>query len=79
MGSDIVPHTGLVKGNSVSLSIHCDSEDEIKKLYKKLSKGGKADHLLEETFWGALFGDLIDKFGNHWLLNYDKNQIKKYP
>jgi PhnB protein len=29
---------------------------------------------LEDTFWGALFGDLIDKFGNRWLLHYDKNQ-----
>ena len=74
MGSDMVPESGLVKGNSVSLSINCDSEEETKKLYKKLSKGGKADHPLEDTFWGALFGDLTDKFGNHWLLNYNRNQ-----
>jgi PhnB protein len=74
MGSDMVPESGLVKGNSVSLFINCDSEEETKKLYKKLSKGGKADHPLEDTFWGALFGDLTDKFGNHWLLNYNRNQ-----
>jgi PhnB protein len=83
MGSDMVSESGLVKGNSVSLSINCDSEEEIKAFYKKLSKGGKADHPLEDTFWGALFGDLTDKFGNHWLLNYNKNQkqqskIKQY-
>jgi PhnB protein len=77
MGSDMVPESGLVKGNSVSLSINCDSEEEIKKFYKKLSKGGKADHPLEDTFWGALFGNLTDKFGNHWLLNYNKNQNHK--
>ncbi len=70
MGSDMVPQSGLVKGNSVSLSINCDSEEEIKTFYKKLAKGGKADHPLEDSFWGALFGDLTDKFGNHWLLNY---------
>jgi PhnB protein len=74
MGSDMVPESGLVKGNSVSLSINCDSEEEIKKFYKKLSKGGKADHPLEDTFWGALFGDLTDKFGNHWLLNFNRKQ-----
>jgi PhnB protein len=83
MGSDMVPPVGLVKGNAVSLSINCISEEEIKTFYKKLSKGGKADHPLEDTFWGALFGDLTDKFGNHWLLNYDKNlkqqsKLKKY-
>jgi PhnB protein len=74
MGSDMVPTSGLTKGNSVSLCIDCDSEEEIKSLYKALSKGGYSDHPLEVTFWGALFGDLTDKFGNHWLLNFKKNQ-----
>jgi PhnB protein len=74
MGSDMVPESGLVKGNAVSLLLNCHSEKEIKTFYKKLSVSGKAEHLLEETFWGALFGDLTDKFGNHWLLNYNRNQ-----
>lgn len=72
-GSDMVPQTGLVKGNAVSLSLDCSSEDEIKNCYAKLSADGKADHPIEDTFWGALFGDLTDKFGNHWLLSFDKN------
>lgn len=79
MGSDMVSESGLIKGNAVSLSINCDSEEEIKAFYKRLSKGGKTDCPLEDTFWGVVFGDLTDKFGNHWLLNYNKNQIKKYP
>ena len=74
MGSDMVPESGLKKGNAVSLSLNCSSEEEIRTCYKKLSSGGKADHPLENTFWNAIFGDLTDKFGNHWLLNYDKNQ-----
>ncbi|MFM9839907.1 MAG: VOC family protein [Cyclobacteriaceae bacterium] len=74
MGSDMVPESGLVKGNAISLSINCGSEEEIKTFYKKLSSSGKADHPLEETFWGALFGDLTDKFGNHWFLNHNGNQ-----
>ena len=72
MGSDMVGDKGLTKGNSVSLSLNCSSEEEIKKCYANLSKDGEATHPLENTFWGALFGDLTDKFGNHWLLNYDK-------
>ena len=71
-GSDMVPPTGLVKGNTVSLSLECSSEEEIKKVFKKLSKEGRSDHPLQDTFWGALFGDLTDKYGNHWLLNYNK-------
>lgn len=72
MGSDMVGEGGLVKGNTVSLMLNCGSEKEIKTVYKKLSAGGKATHPLEITFWGALFGDLTDKYGNQWLLHYDK-------
>jgi PhnB protein len=73
MASDMVSEQGLRKGNSVSLMLHCNSEEEIKKCYTRLSRGGKATHPLENTFWGALFGDLIDRYGNQWLLNYEKN------
>ena len=74
MASDMVGEKGLIKGNSVSLMLNCSSEVEIKTLYAQLSAGGEATHPLEDTFWGALFGDLIDKFGNHWLLHFDRNQ-----
>ena len=74
MGSDMVDENGLVKGNSVSLMLNCGSEKEIKSCYKNLSKGGTATHPLENTFWGALFGDLVDRFGNHWLLHYQLPQ-----
>src|ERR1043165_2897472 len=66
MASDMVPDSGLVTGNAVSLMLNCGSEQEIKNCYARLSAGGEATHPLENTFWGALFGDLTDKFGNHW-------------
>ena len=75
MASDIVGEKGLIKGNSVSLMLNCSSEDEIKTLYARLSAEGEATHHLENTFWGALFGGLTDKFGNHWLLHFDINQL----
>ncbi len=74
MASDMCSENGLTKGNAVSLFLNCSSEEEIKKLYEKLSAGGRASHSLENTFWGALFGDLTDKYGNSWLLNYDRKQ-----
>ncbi len=74
MASDMVNEQGLVKGNAVSLLLDCSSEAEIKSIYAQLSEGGQAVHPLEDTFWGALFGDLKDKFGNNWLLHFDKNQ-----
>lgn len=74
MGSDMVGEKGLQKGNAVSMAINCSSEEEIQSFYEKLSAGGTKDHALEQSFWGATFGDLTDKYGNHWLLNYEKNR-----
>lgn len=73
MGSDMCNENGLIKGNSVSLMLNCSDEEEVKTKYKMLSKGGIANHPLENTFWGAVFGDLTDKYGNHWVFNYTKN------
>ena len=72
MGTDCVRDEGLIQGNTVSLCLNCSSEEEIKSCFANLSAGGKTNHPLEDTFWGAIFGDLTDKFGNHWLLNYTK-------
>ena len=72
MGSDMVSDKGLLKGNAVLMAINCSSDEEIKTFYEKDSAGGNKDHALEDTFWGATFGDLTDKFGNPWLLNYEK-------
>jgi PhnB protein len=74
MGSDMVSEKGLVKGNSVSLMLNCSSEEEIRTLYALLSKDGEATHPPEVSFWGALFGDLTDKYGNHWLLHFDQSK-----
>ena len=71
MGSDMTPEQGLTRGNGVSLMLNCSSEEEIRTFYENLSSGGKATHPLEVSFWGALFGDLTDKFGNNWLLHFD--------
>lgn len=70
MASDMVDNYGLHKGNNISMVLNCKSEKEIRSNYQKLSAGGSATHPIELTFWGALFGGLTDKFGNHWLLNY---------
>jgi PhnB protein len=72
MGSDMCPDSGLVKGNAVSMLLNCISEEELWNFYEKLSRGGKKDHPVENTFWGALFGELTDKYENHWLLSFDK-------
>lgn len=77
LGTDMVSEQGLIKGNAVSLMLDCGSEKEIHDAYEKLAEKGKRTHPLETTFWGALFGDLTDRYGNNWLLHYDKNDAIK--
>lgn len=69
-GSDMVRDEELIKSNSVSVLIDCDSEMESRKIYEKLAKGGKRTQPLQVTFWGALFGTITDKYGIQWLINY---------
>ena len=64
----------LVQGNTVHLMLNCKSEEEIRTLFAKLSAGGKIIQEPTDTFWGALYGELTDKFGIQWMFNYDKNQ-----
>ena len=74
MASDTMPNQAVTNGNSVSLSINCQSVDEINQLFNSLSDGGEITMPLEDTFWGARFGMLTDKFGTCWMFNYDYPQ-----
>jgi PhnB protein len=69
-GSDMVGEQGLNRGNTISLMLDCESEEEIRSRYHKLAAGGNPTHPLENTFWGALFGSLTDRYGNYWLLHF---------
>jgi PhnB protein len=73
MGSDMTGPDGFIKGNTIALSLHCCSEEEIMTFYASLSAGGQIIHPLRVEFWGAIFGVFIDKYGIKWILNYDKN------
>lgn len=61
-------------GSRVSLSINFHSPEEQKSVYDKLSSGGKITMPLQDTFWGATFGILIDRYGICWMCNYDRPQ-----
>jgi len=69
MASDMM-FGGLTHGNSVSLTLECGSEEEIKTFFVALSKGGKVTSELKKEFWGGTFGQFDDKYGFHWMLNY---------
>jgi PhnB protein len=39
--------------------------------FAALSEGGKVTMELQDTFWGARFGMLQDKYGFNWMFNHD--------
>lgn len=69
IGSDMVGEEGLIKGNSISLLLQCNSEKEVRDCYRKLACGGTATHPVQHNFRGNLFGVLTDRYGLHWLLS----------
>ncbi len=73
MASDMMGSEPVVQGNTISLSLNCNSDEEINNFFSKLSSGGQITSPLKVEFWGAVFGMFTDQFGMHWLLNYQKN------
>ena len=67
--SDTFDPASIVQGNNISLSLQPETIAQTEDLFTTLSVGGTIKMPLQDTFWGARFGMLIDKFGIHWMLN----------
>jgi PhnB protein len=72
MATDMVPGE-FIEGNTVHMCLVCKSEKEIHSLFEKLSAGGKINQPVNQMFFG-LIGDATDKFGKHWVLEFDSPQ-----
>ena len=72
MGTDIPASMGMAlnKGNDVTIGLHPDSRDEADHLFAALSAGGTVGQPMHDAFWGDYYGDLTDKFGTRWMINY---------
>lgn len=76
MFSDTFPGSPFVLGNNISLSVVSHNEDEIKSIFHKLKEDGTVNMELQETFWSKCYGQITDKFGIEWQLNYENEEIK---
>jgi PhnB protein len=74
MASDCPPGTPLTEGNNVSISVNCDSREEVDKFFTSLSEKGKVVLPTQDMFWGAYFGMLTDQFGINWMFNFETAQ-----
>lgn len=73
LGSDYIEGFGppLVIGNNYSLSVDLKSKEEADRIFNGLAEGGQVTMPLADTFWGAYFGMLTDRFGINWMVSYD--------
>ncbi|WP_072335892.1 MULTISPECIES: VOC family protein [unclassified Paenibacillus] len=58
----------LVRGNTVTINLEFGTNQEAQEAFERLSEGGRIRHPLTPAFWGALFGELEDKFGTLWMI-----------
>lgn len=71
MISDAFKGKPVSKDGNIQLSIEIAKEGQIDNVFNKMSEGGVVTMELQDTFWGARFGMLKDKFGIEWMFNHE--------
>lgn len=59
-------------GDNIAMSVNFDNQDEQKSTFDKLKIGGKITMDFSETSANSTLATLIDKYGIHWYLNFEK-------
>jgi PhnB protein len=72
MASDTMPGMPFQKGNNFSVTITCESNEEVDRYCKLISENGKVTMEPQETFWAKRFAGCTDQFGVNWMFNHEK-------
>ncbi|KGX92863.1 3-demethylubiquinone-9 3-methyltransferase [Pontibacillus halophilus JSM 076056 = DSM 19796] len=72
MVSDAFLDQDVSAGNNISLALEFENDREIERVYSQLAEEGTVIMELQDTFWGARFAKVKDKFNIIWDLNLDK-------
>lgn len=68
-GSDnSLAYEEMVKYKTFTLIIHTDTKEEVDQIFGDLSQNGQIIVPVGLTFWGAYYGQCIDKFGISWKI-----------
>jgi PhnB protein len=71
MASDAPPDRyEPMKGFSVTISV--DDPGEAERVFRALSDKGTVQMPIQQTFWAARFGMLVDQFGTPWMINCEQ-------
>jgi PhnB protein len=72
MVSDTMPRDPAPGVSSIHVVLHLSDEADQQTKFDALAAGGRVSFALHDTFWGAKFGMLVDKFGVPWMLNCER-------
>ncbi len=72
MVSDCPPGVSVSSGSNTWLSLNFAEAAELDNTFAALAEGGKITMEPQDTFWGARFAMLTDRFGVNWMFNHDK-------
>ncbi|MEH7239146.1 VOC family protein [Bacillus sp. JJ1562] len=75
MFSDNFPGQPYTVGDNVTLALISKNVNDLKSWYEQLKDGGTVVMELQETFWSKLYGQVTDKFGIQWQINYDSGEM----
>ena len=70
MGSDTLPDMPFHQGNNFSISLDCESQAEMERVFTALGENGEVTMPMHEAFWGGRFGMLTDQFGISWMFSF---------
>lgn len=68
--SDTWENNQLTIGTNAMIHLNVDAESEVRRIAERLSVGGSVEMPVGKTFWGSVYGNIIDKFGVHWGVEY---------
>ena len=69
MASDGMPGRPVPPGGNAHICLDFDDPEDLKKKFDALAQGGTITMPLQDTFCGAKFGMLTDRFGILWMFN----------
>jgi PhnB protein len=61
-----------VIGTNIEIGLELENDEEINRIYEAFAQEGYVKMELQDTFWGARYGKVTDKYGMTWELNYQK-------
>ena len=68
LGGD-APSDTYEKPRGISVTIQIDDVAEAERIFQALSENGTVTMPIQQTFWAARFGMLVDRFGIPWMVN----------